>query len=126
MEKVHTHKAHAGWDEVSTTAIAHLLKRFLETLPVAVVPSALFDSMLHGSEARLAEWLHGKAEIISIQDGKTTINDCNQHRVALKCLLGLIIAIAKRSMADHIARTRAEAMKGDVPTAELHNLLYYY
>ena len=125
MEKVHTHKAHAGWDKVGTTVIAHLLKRFLETLPVAVVPSALFDSMLHGSEARLAEWLHGKAETFPTQDGKT-INNCNQHRVALKSLLGLIIIIAKRSMANHIAQMRAEAMKGDVPTAELHNFLGKY
>ena len=112
----------ASWDGVSTTAIAHLLKRYLETLPVAIVPSSLFKSMLFANEGNMSTWLREGYVMKSMETGKE-ITNWNQHCVALKSVVGLIFAMAKGSMAETITQMRARAAHGDLPSGELIKFL---
>ena len=122
LEKLHADETDANWDDVGTAAVAHLLRRYLETLPVAVVPSGLFRSMLYASESNMSAWLLSDMEMKSMETGKT-IQDWDQHRVALKSMVGLIFAITKRSMAGTIEEIRARAADVDLPSEDLLKVL---
>ena len=122
LEKLHADETHANWDDVSSTAVAHLLKRYLETLSDALVPSDLFKSMLHASEANMSAWMLSDEEIKSFETGKP-IQNWTQHRVALKSMVGLIFAIAKRSMASTIEEIRARVADDDLPTEDMRKVL---
>lgn len=98
LKKLQADNILTDWDAVSSPAVAHLLRRYLETLPRAVVPAVFFETMLSASEGKMRQWLLGGREMKSAVTDEVLPNS-DQHRCALKTILGLILGIAANSVA---------------------------
>ena len=98
LRKLQADNILTDWDAVSSPAVVHLLRRYMETLPRAVVPAVFFETMLAASEGKMQQWLLGGREMKSAVTDEVLPNS-DQHRFALKTILGLILSIAENSVA---------------------------
>ena len=98
LKKLQADNILTDWDAVSSPAVVHLLRRYMETLPRAVVPAVFFETMLAASEGKMQQWLLGGREMKSAVTDEVLPNS-DQHRSALKTILGLILSIAENSVA---------------------------